>query len=523
MTWAITEPALRQMVLIATRQNDLAHWQAVRDQQMTPHNADDWSSTASMIKGIAVLPVQGPIFRHANLFTYFSGATSLDLLAKEFRTLVDDDTVEGILLEIDSPGGEAAGINEFADQIFAARGKKPIIAYADDLCASAGYWIASAADKIITAETAAIGSIGVIAAMHKPPTAEDEYVEFISAVSPYKRPLYQDDGPGRVQMMVDQMADIFVEKVARNRNVDASHVLSNFGEGWVKIGKDAVESGLADEVGTFTSVLNDMYALRGSSPSTTLPSTIDAKTAGLPVEIKVTGGTQAAVDSIEGFASRMSANIRDEITKLIPGANQTSVVEVQTATEELDNELISDGGAPMDTGVEGTEEETVENPTVVDSQAPVSATPVASAPDANSNDAQRVRALEQQIERMHMERHSTDATAFADVQIAERRAFPAERESLIAAYTQAAMDDLRIGGSTSRVELIKAVYAARPQHQLTMEQLAPALAEVLNRGDRSTMTHDDDRPLDTKQVEELIGKTNTGRAALAAARNGHSG
>lgn len=501
MHWAITEPALRQMMLIASRQHDVEAWKALREQKLSPLEG---TYTCDVIKGVAVMPVSGPIFRHANLFTEFSGATSLDMLVREFTSLVARDDVEAILMEIDSPGGEAAGINDFGDIVYNARGKKPIYAYTDDLCASAAYWIASATDKIFAAETAALGSIGVIAAMHKPPTAEDDYVEFISSQSPYKRPLYQEDGAGRVQSMVDALGDIFISKVARNRGTDEANVLEHYGNGWVLIGKDAVEAGLADEIATFTEALNATHKAARTAPQPT--SEVDAKTAGLPIEIHVNTNADVTPEQIgEAVASQVAAILE---TTHNGGIEST---EVQTVVSEDTTE----GGLPMEPVVAETEEKVVsDTPPVADAPA-ASTTPVVSA-----EDQQKIRSLETQLAAMHIERHRSDAVNFADIQLAEKRAFPAEREHIISAYVQAATDDRCFGGEVSRVQLLKNAFSARPQHQLTSEQLAPALHEILSRGDTSTLTQGDERPLTTEQLEALIGKTPQGRQALTAIRGG---
>ena len=69
-------------------------------------------------------------------------------LAPNFTQALEDDSIQGIVLNIDSPGGQMNGTNELANMIFAARGTKPITAYVGGLGASGAYWIASAADEI---------------------------------------------------------------------------------------------------------------------------------------------------------------------------------------------------------------------------------------------------------------------------------------------------------------------------------------------------------------------------------------
>jgi ClpP class serine protease len=173
--------------------------------------------------------------------------------------------VKGIILAIDSPGGEVNGTSEFAQMVYDARGKKPIVAYVSDLGCSAAYWIASAADEIVVADTARVGSIGVISAVPDPNAASAREIQFVSSQSPMKRPdPTTKDGKAEIQRTVDALGEIFVGTVARNRGVSADTVLSDFGRGGVYVGQAAVDAGLADGVGSYESVLADMMQQSGS-------------------------------------------------------------------------------------------------------------------------------------------------------------------------------------------------------------------------------------------------------------------
>ena len=94
------------------------------------------ANAASIRDGVAVLKVSGPLFRYANLMTRICGATSYELLARDFNKALQHPEVKAILFDIDSPGGEVNGCSELADMIFLARGKKPIVAYASGACCS---------------------------------------------------------------------------------------------------------------------------------------------------------------------------------------------------------------------------------------------------------------------------------------------------------------------------------------------------------------------------------------------------
>lgn len=213
--------------------------------------------------GVAILDVQGPLFKKANLFVRVSGATSYEILRKDFQVAVDDPNIHSIVLKVDSPGGEANGCDELAAAIFAARGKKPITAFVSGMAASGGYWIASAADRVVISEAAMLGSIGVVLGIQDKTAADErrgvKTVEFVSSQSPGKRPDPNTDaGRARIQGMVDDLAGVFIAAVARHRGVTAETVVEQFGAGGIKVGADAVAAGMADEVGQLEATLTSL-------------------------------------------------------------------------------------------------------------------------------------------------------------------------------------------------------------------------------------------------------------------------
>ena len=219
----------------------------------------DNARTVAMHGSVAVVPVGGPIFRYANLFSEVSGATSAEVLARDLTAALDDPAVTAILLEIDSPGGEVSGMAELAGMIRAGDARKPVHAYVDHLGASAAYWLASAAGRVTVAPTAIVGNIGVVSAMRNPKKADSQVVEFVSSQSPRKRAdISTETGRAQVQAVVDALADVFVADVARYRGVDVETVLADFGQGDVFVGEAASRAGLVDGVGTFESAVADV-------------------------------------------------------------------------------------------------------------------------------------------------------------------------------------------------------------------------------------------------------------------------
>jgi len=220
---------------------------------------------------VAVVPVTGPIFRRANMLTEISGATSVEILARDINTALADPNVRAVVLDVDSPGGEVTGIHELADMLYAARGGKPIVAYAGGSCASAAYWLASACEQLVVDATAQVGSIGVVASVPNPAADSAGKLEFVSSQSPGKHPdLRTDEGRAILQSKVDTLAGIFVDDVARNRHCAAAKVLSDFGRGGELFGAAAVAAGMADALGSLEGVIASLNA--GELPAKPKPA-----------------------------------------------------------------------------------------------------------------------------------------------------------------------------------------------------------------------------------------------------------
>lgn len=259
--WAMDEEPLAKLIEIAGREHEPTPQalEAYRAQSLAK------AERATQRDGVAIVSIEGPLFKRANLMTEFSGATSYDVLRRDLQAAVDNPAMRAILLNIDSPGGEAAGVAELAAALRGMSGRKPIVAYVGDVGASAAYWLASAADQIVIGSTAALGSIGVRVA-YSDTSARDERTgvrryDFVSSQSPFKKTdLATDEGRSRVQARVDSLAQVFVEAVAENRGVTVDTVLAAFGKGDVLIGRDALAAGMADEIGTFEGTLAALAA-----------------------------------------------------------------------------------------------------------------------------------------------------------------------------------------------------------------------------------------------------------------------
>ena len=252
--WLMLPADLDNLMAIADRQGDPEALEARLGRPL------DNTRAVTMRDGIAVIPVTGPIMRYANLFTRISGATSTQELATDLQAALDNPQVKGILLNMDSPGGEANGINELGDMIYAARGKKPIKAYAGGSLASGAYWLASAADEVVIDDTALVGSIGVVVEvfLRKAADGEKRYT-ITSSNAPNKRPdLETEEGRGEIAKSINALGEVFVAKVARNLGVDPEQVPAMGDHGGLRVGAAAVEAGLAHRLGSLESLITEM-------------------------------------------------------------------------------------------------------------------------------------------------------------------------------------------------------------------------------------------------------------------------
>lgn len=266
--WAILPEVLQTILAVAQGENEGPEALATRLGRPLQN-----TRTVTNRSGVAVVPITGPIFHRANLLTEISGATSVEILATDFQAALDDPDIHSVVLQIDSPGGQIAGISEFTDQV--ANAGKPTVAYVSDLGASAAYWIAAAADEVLIADTAAVGSVGVVATLRRDKKDNDR-IQIVSSQSPRKRVDPEtEEGRSVLQAVVDDIADVFISRVASYRHVSVEHVLEHFGQGGILVGRKAVSAGVADGLGSLESIIAGLAgkSLGGKTMRKTEPAT----------------------------------------------------------------------------------------------------------------------------------------------------------------------------------------------------------------------------------------------------------
>ncbi len=267
--WFITESGLQLVLAVWTRGEQFGDVLARARQDVGDRQLCNDTGKMMVEDGVAVLPIKGPMVRHAEMITDVSSLMSYARVRRDLSAAMADSQVRSIMLRIDSPGGEANGVQELAAQIRAASAIKPVTAYVEGWGTSAAYWFAAAARRIFCAPSALLGSIGTRMALIDSSGAQAaagvRRIEIVSSQSPGKRGAPVDDEViARAQQLADDMTEEFINAVAQLRGITPAQVLANYGGGDHMVGRKAVAAGLADELGTFDSVLAD---LRGRAPS----------------------------------------------------------------------------------------------------------------------------------------------------------------------------------------------------------------------------------------------------------------
>lgn len=206
-------------------------------------------------QNIGVVPISGPLFSKPNFLTeYFGIGTTYPAIQRSIQVLIDDDTVDSILMDVDSPGGVVTGVNALASFIKEVGAQKNINSYVSGLGASAAYWLMSPSKNITIDATARVGSIGVVASVYNP--KESSIIEIVNSASPNKRPdVTTDAGKKVIVEELDALADVFIGTVAENREVSIKTVKSDFGKGGCLVGEHAKSAGMVDSVDFFSTYI----------------------------------------------------------------------------------------------------------------------------------------------------------------------------------------------------------------------------------------------------------------------------
>ncbi|RDD34309.1 S49 family peptidase [Wolbachia endosymbiont of Cylisticus convexus] len=208
-----------------------------------------------------IIPIHGILTKKSETFDYMLGMTSYEQIEEQIAQALADEEIKTIILDIDSPGGEVNGVFDLADFIYSARGKKRIIAIANDDAYSAAYAIASSAEKVFVRRTSGVGSIGVIAShIDQSRFDEKQGIKYTTVFAGSRKNDLNPHEPmtseslESLQKEVGRLYEMFLQLIARNRDLSIEKIRST--EAGLYFGENAVKIGLADDIITFSEFFN---------------------------------------------------------------------------------------------------------------------------------------------------------------------------------------------------------------------------------------------------------------------------
>lgn len=233
---------------------------------------------------VAVIRVNGPIVGgdDADMAWGSPSSTTSGALMRQFRKARQDDSVQAVLLRVNSPGGSAAATQEAAAELQKLKDSgKPVVVSMGDTAASGAYWLAAYGDKIYANPSTITGSIGVymsyydVQGLSEKLGVREEKIKsgpHKDIFSPF-RPMTEEERR-LTQDMVDDMYEQFVAVVAEQRHMDGEKVRS-LADGRVFTGVQAKEAGLVDELGNYYDALGYAGTLIHADPDKVATVTYD--------------------------------------------------------------------------------------------------------------------------------------------------------------------------------------------------------------------------------------------------------
>jgi signal peptide peptidase SppA len=228
-----------------------------------------------VIDGVARIDVFGVLTHRGsvdmNTSAYLQGYQDI---ARKLEAALADQSVHAILLNIDSPGGEVAGVFDLADRIFQSRAIKPIHAVAADTAASAAYLLGSAAETLAVTPTADVGSIGVV--MRHVDLSQALEKEGVKVTHIYAGSHKIDGNPyaalpeavrADFQRQIDSLYGMFVEAVGRHRGARFDAAAARATEAGIYMGSEAVSLGLSDRIATPDQIIAELARMGRQSTS----------------------------------------------------------------------------------------------------------------------------------------------------------------------------------------------------------------------------------------------------------------
>ena len=392
-----------------------AEWEARTDKE--DDEEPDFPPLYERMGDIGVIKIEGSLIPgEAGWMRYFGITGYADIKAAMLEGLADKGA-KSLMIFSNSGGGSVAGVEDAESFIAQVAQHKPTSAYSE-FSASAAYWLTSAAGHITTSPTGVNGSLGVINVVTEYSKAfeKEGITKTVMRAGRYKalgnpyEPL-SEDGKTEIQSKLDDLYQIFIDVVARNRGTTAIIADQVMGQGREFLGKRGLEAGLVDSIGDFESGL--AYA-RANRKLATKKTTNFAGTATASVAQASVVADNAATTNLTGTQMHLTP---EQLAAIAAGASVEQVT--------------------------GKAEAPTETPAVVDTEAKVAESDTATTEDKPEDgaDSEVVTFLKTELAAAQVE--SANAKAQAQTLASEVTALKADLTA-VTAVVQASVQSMHV-------------------------------------------------------------------------------
>ena len=218
---------------------------------------------------VQVIYAEGEITQ-ANISPFAAGASTIGVgLGDKLREAAEDDDVKAVVLRMNSPGGDAFLSEQLWHAVKQLRSKKPVVVSMGDYAASGGYYISSAANRIVAQPNTLTGSIGIFGlfpnfselvqkvGVNVEVVKTNDFADLTISM-PYK-PLTNEQR-ALIQGHVERGYDVFLSRVAEGRHMTKAQV-DSVGQGRVWLGRKAQTLGLVDKLGGLDVAIKEAASL----------------------------------------------------------------------------------------------------------------------------------------------------------------------------------------------------------------------------------------------------------------------
>lgn len=277
---------------------------------------------------VAIISIDGATTKKNTWINAMCGGfASYDIISEYVTKAEMDNRVDTILFNIDSPGGEVAGVDEVGEQIF--NSSKKTVTFYNNLGASAAIWAFSGTKKRYANQTALIGSIGVMAGYRD--SAEDSgVIKLVSKNAQNKDCSLNGDCKQKIQARIDDVETIFYSRVTRNTGLTAQEIAGRFGYGDVVSAEVALEANFIDGITTFDTLLKSLKTKSNTDSGLTVP------TASSDELVKINQGADMKFDRENLDETEATFNALVENRATMQGREDSLKIKLENAESALE-------------------------------------------------------------------------------------------------------------------------------------------------------------------------------------------